>query len=303
MVGRRSDRSPVRQRGSAVIDYNFNFDPIWRNFDLLVGGLLLGLRLAVVALLIGAVIGLFAGYARVSRHAWLRALVWVYVEIIRNTPLLLLIFFVYFGLPELGVYALDKIESFISDARDLCWRLSHRGVPRRPVLDPAASIVEAAKAIGLRPVAAPALRRPSGDVAHHACRRCRNNFISLFKDTSLAAAIAVPELTFRREDQRRDLPRDRGLDRCERPLSGDLLRHRAALIASSSGAMRSSAERHADTRAPSSGTRSGSPRGRFSRASADRQDLRSSSSSSAPSSACWAAVCLLSLWRCAACAG
>ena len=29
-----------------MIDYNFNFDPVWRDFDLLLGGLLLGLRLA-----------------------------------------------------------------------------------------------------------------------------------------------------------------------------------------------------------------------------------------------------------------
>ena len=47
-----------------MIDYNFNFDPVWRDFDLLLGGLLLGLRLAVVALLIGSVIGLLCGYAR-----------------------------------------------------------------------------------------------------------------------------------------------------------------------------------------------------------------------------------------------
>ena len=71
-----------------MIDYNFNFDPVWRDFDLLLEGLLLGLQLAFVALLIGTVIGLLCGYARLSRHAWLRGAAWLYVEIIRNTPIL-----------------------------------------------------------------------------------------------------------------------------------------------------------------------------------------------------------------------
>ncbi len=177
-----------------VIDYNFNFDPIWRNFDLLVGGLLLGLRLAVVALLIGTVIGLLAAYARISRYAWLRTLVWLYVEIIRNTPILLLIFFVFFGLPELGIYALDKYNSFILAlaiyAGAYLAEVFRAGLSSIP-----SQYLEAAKAIGLRP-----WQRQRYVVWPVMFRIClpalSNNFISLFKDTSLAAAIAVPELTF-----------------------------------------------------------------------------------------------------------
>jgi polar amino acid transport system permease protein len=177
-----------------VIDYNFNFDPVWRDFDLLLEGLLLGLRLAFVALLIGTVIGLLCGYARVSRHAWLRAIVWLYVEIIRNTPILLLIFFVFFGLPELGIYALDKYQSFTLAlaiyAGAYLAEVFRAGLSSIP-----SQYVEAAKAIGLRP-----WQRQRYVVLPVMFRIClpalSNNFISLFKDTSLAAAIAVPELTF-----------------------------------------------------------------------------------------------------------
>jgi polar amino acid transport system permease protein len=177
-----------------VIDYNFNFDPVWRDFDLLLAGLLLGLRLALVALLIGSVIGLLCGYARVSRHGWLRALVWLYVEIIRNTPILLLIFFVFFGLPEFGIYALDKYESFTLAlaiyAGAYLAEVFRAGLSSIP-----SQYVEAAKAIGLRP-----WQRQRYVVLPVMFRIClpalSNNFISLFKDTSLAAAIAVPELTF-----------------------------------------------------------------------------------------------------------
>jgi His/Glu/Gln/Arg/opine family amino acid ABC transporter permease subunit len=177
-----------------VIDYNFNFDPVWRDFDLLLAGLLLGLRLAFIAVLIGSVIGLLCGYARVSRHAWLRALVWLYVEIIRNTPILLLIFFVFFGLPEFGIYALDKYQSFTLAlaiyAGAYLAEVFRAGLSSIP-----GQYVEAAKAIGLRP-----WQRQRYVVLPVMFRIClpalSNNFISLFKDTSLAAAIAVPELTF-----------------------------------------------------------------------------------------------------------
>jgi His/Glu/Gln/Arg/opine family amino acid ABC transporter permease subunit len=177
-----------------VIDYNFNFDPVWRDFDLLLTGLLLGLRLAFIALLIGSVIGLLCGYARVSRYAWLRALVWLYVEIIRNTPILLLIFFVFFGLPEFGIYALDKYQSFTLAlaiyAGAYLAEVFRAGLSSIP-----GQYVEAAKAIGLRP-----WQRQRYVVLPVMFRIClpalSNNFISLFKDTSLAAAIAVPELTF-----------------------------------------------------------------------------------------------------------
>ena len=177
-----------------MIDYNFNFDPVWRDFDLLLEGLLLGLRLAFVALLIGTVIGLLCGYARVSRHPWLRAIVWLYVEIIRNTPILLLIFFVFFGLPELGIYALDKYQSFTLAlaiyAGAYLAEVFRAGLSSIP-----SQYVEAAKAIGLRP-----WQRQRYVVWPVMFRIClpalSNNFISLFKDTSLAAAIAVPELTF-----------------------------------------------------------------------------------------------------------
>jgi polar amino acid transport system permease protein len=177
-----------------VIDYNFNFDPVWRDFDLLLEGLLLGLRLAFVALLIGTVIGLLCGYARVSRHAWLRAIVWLYVEIIRNTPILLLIFFVFFGLPELGIYALDKYQSFTLAlaiyAGAYLAEVFRAGLSSIP-----SQYVEAAKAIGLRPWQRQ--RHVIWPVMFRICLpSLSNNFISLFKDTSLAAAIAVPELTF-----------------------------------------------------------------------------------------------------------
>ncbi len=177
-----------------MIDYNFDWSVIWRNWDRLGLALLLGLGLAAVSLAIGSALGLALAYARVSRRWWLSAPAWLYVELIRNLPLLLLIFFVYFGLPELGIHGLDKFASFVLTLSLYAaaymaevFRAGLASVPRQ--------YVEAAKAIGLRPwarqrwVILPVTFRITLPAV-------TNNLISLFKDTSLAAAIAVPELTF-----------------------------------------------------------------------------------------------------------
>ncbi len=174
--------------------YHFNFDPVWRGFGKLLGGLALGLEMAVIALAAGMVIGLVCAFARQSRFALLRRAIWTYVEFIRNAPILLLIFFVYFGLPEIGISVLDKYQSFVLTlavyAGAYLTEVFRAGLASVPV-----RYVEAAKAIGLRP-----LQRQVQFVLPLLFRitlpSLSNNLISLFKDTSLATAIAVPELTF-----------------------------------------------------------------------------------------------------------
>ncbi|MEZ5666505.1 MAG: amino acid ABC transporter permease [Alphaproteobacteria bacterium] len=176
------------------MDYHFNFDPVWREFDNLLGGLGLGLLMAVISLLVGAVIGLACAYGRTSQIAPLRWAVAAYVEAIRNVPILLLIFFVYFGLPEIGIRFLDKYDSFMLTlalyAGAYLTEVFRAGLGSIPT-----QYVEAGKAIGLMP-----LQRQRYVVLPVMFRitlpALSSNFISLFKDTSLAAAIAVPELTF-----------------------------------------------------------------------------------------------------------
>jgi polar amino acid transport system permease protein len=174
--------------------YNFNWDVIWRHFDKLYIGLALGLGIAVLSLLIGCVIGLAAAVARTSGPRPLRLAVTAYTEFLRNIPILLLAYFCFYGLPHLGIRFLDNIGSFIlalsiyaSAYLAEVFRAGIGSVPR--------SYLEAGMAIGLtrwhrfRYITFPVTLRitlPS----------LSNNFISLFKDTSLASAIAVPELTW-----------------------------------------------------------------------------------------------------------
>ncbi|MFC7552687.1 ABC transporter permease subunit [Pseudoroseomonas wenyumeiae] len=176
------------------MQYYFDWSVIWRNADRFAYALGLGLSLAVISLFIGSVIGIACAMARVYGARWLSWPVWLYVEFIRNTPLLLLVFFVYFGLPELDISYLDKTQSFILTlslyAGAYMTEVFRAGLASIPK-----SYTEAAKAIGLRPwqrqryVVLPVMFRIT-------LPAFSNNLISLFKDTSLAAAIAIPELTF-----------------------------------------------------------------------------------------------------------
>ena len=175
------------------MDYRLNFDAVWRDFDLLLSGLGLGLTLAVISIFIGSFIGLIAAFAMLSQNRFWRGIAVTYVTAIRNTPILVLIFFTFFALPQLGV-RLGKIESFIFTLTFYSGAYLTE-VFRGGLIALSPGLREAGLAIGMTEWGAkvsiiiPVMIR-------NVLPALSNNFISLFKDTSLAAAIAVPELTF-----------------------------------------------------------------------------------------------------------
>lgn len=173
--------------------YTLNFAAVWRNFDRLLEGLALSLVLAVVAILIGCVIGLVVAFALRARSAWLRGPASVYVTVIRNLPILVLILFTFFALPQLG-FRLGKLESFVFTLA-LYSGAYLAEVFRAGLISVPPGMREAGLAIGLSEmqirtsIVIPIMLR-------NVLPSLSSTFISLFKDTSLAAAIAVPELTF-----------------------------------------------------------------------------------------------------------
>lgn len=175
------------------MNYTLNFAAVWRNFDRLLEGLGLSLLLAVGAILIGCVLGLAVAFALRARPLWLRGPASIYVTAIRNTPILVLILFTYFALPQLGV-RLGKIESFVFTLA-LYSGAYLAEVFRAGLISVPPGLREAGLAIGLTEmqirtsIIMPVMLR-------NVLPSLSSTFISLFKDTSLAAAIAVPELTF-----------------------------------------------------------------------------------------------------------
>jgi His/Glu/Gln/Arg/opine family amino acid ABC transporter permease subunit len=173
--------------------YTLNFRPIWANFDKLLWGLGLGVSLAIAAVAIGALIGLVCGFLSVGPSKAGRHIVAWYVAIIRNTPILVIVLLIYFALPSAGI-VLDKIPSFIVGLSIYSGAYLSE-VFRAGLISVPKGVVEAARAIGLTRIQTNAYV-----VAPIMLRNCLpalgSTFISLFKDTSIAAAIAVPELTF-----------------------------------------------------------------------------------------------------------
>ncbi|CAM5193600.1 amino acid ABC transporter permease [Bosea thiooxidans] len=175
------------------MDYSLHFGAVWASFDKLLSGLAIGLGLAVVAVAIGTLLGLLSAFASVAPYRALRSLAALYVSLVRNLPLLVLVLLAYFALPQTGI-TLDKYQSFVG-ALALYSGAYLTEVFRAGLISVPKGVIEAARSIGLTrlqtnvSVVAPIMLR-------NALPSLGNTFIGMFKDSSIAAAIAVPELTF-----------------------------------------------------------------------------------------------------------
>jgi polar amino acid transport system permease protein len=177
------------------MNYDLNFNLVWRHFDKLVDGLILSLQLAAMSIGIGMAIGLVLALAYVDGNRWVRAAITGYVEVIRNIPLLLLVYLVFYGLPTVVDIRYDAATSFVATLSIYggaylveVLRAGLQAVPQ--------GLIEAGKAIGLTPLQRLlSLRLPTA--FRIALPSLSNTYVSLFKDTSIASVLAVPELTYR----------------------------------------------------------------------------------------------------------
>lgn len=83
--------------------YQFDFAPVLAQGDLLLRGMLFTLELTLVGTVLGVAIGVLGAVSRAWRLRPFDALFGLYVELIRNTPFIVQLFFIFFGLPALGV--------------------------------------------------------------------------------------------------------------------------------------------------------------------------------------------------------
>ena len=94
------------------MDYTFHFSEVWDAWPEFLDGALFTLWLSGLSMAISLVAAVFGALARTSGPRWLRALVASYVELIRNTPFLVQLFLIFFGLPTIGI-RLDANEGAI----------------------------------------------------------------------------------------------------------------------------------------------------------------------------------------------
>ena len=86
-----------------AVDYKFDFGPVWEAMPDLLAACLGTAGLALGGMVLATIIGIGGVILRDSRFAPLRWLVISFVELIRNTPFLVQIYFIYFALPLIGV--------------------------------------------------------------------------------------------------------------------------------------------------------------------------------------------------------
>ena len=165
----------------------------WRTYlPLLLKGALVTIEISVLAMTLAVVGGLALAMVRLYAAAPLRSLAVAYIELIRGTPLLIQLYLIYYGLPNIGI----KFNAFVAAVLGLGlnyaayeaenYRAGIQAVPRGQM--EAALSLGMSRWLALRTVILPqAIRIVIPPVT--------NDFIALFKDSSLVSVITMVELT------------------------------------------------------------------------------------------------------------
>jgi polar amino acid transport system permease protein len=91
-----------------------DFLAVLAEWPALLKGAAFTLALSAVAAVLGVALGVACGWARAWGPKWLGGIVAVYVELIRNTPFIVQLFFIFFGLPSLGVKFSPEFASILA---------------------------------------------------------------------------------------------------------------------------------------------------------------------------------------------
>lgn len=170
---------------------NLDFGVAWTYLPVLLKASVMTIVLTALSQAIGTTIGFFLALGRMSSSPWLAGAVWTWVWIVRGTPMLLHLFFVYYAAPAFGIvleaFPAAIIAMSASSSAYNCeiiragLQAVHRGQ------------IEAAQAVGMTygrivrkivvPQAIPIILPPY-----------MGNFISHTKNSSLASVITVQEL-------------------------------------------------------------------------------------------------------------
>jgi His/Glu/Gln/Arg/opine family amino acid ABC transporter permease subunit len=170
-----------------------NWDIIPTYFGSFMKGLELTLFIAIISIILGFIGGLVLGMGRISKNRLIFGLSTIYVEAFRGTPLLIQIFLVYLGLPQLGIYIDSPLVAGLI-ALSMNSAAYQAEIFRGGVQSISKGQLEAARSMGITynqsliSVIIPQALR-------NALPPYTNEFITMIKDSSLVMAIGVMELT------------------------------------------------------------------------------------------------------------
>ncbi|MDO3433781.1 amino acid ABC transporter permease [Rhizobium sp. CBN3] len=86
------------------MSYHFEFGWLLQHYPEIIKGVLITLELIAIGGVLGISLGIVCAWVRALGRVWLKPVIAAYVELIRNTPFLIQLFFIFFGLPSLGLH-------------------------------------------------------------------------------------------------------------------------------------------------------------------------------------------------------
>lgn len=174
--------------------FNLSMPFIWENVPYLITqGAVTTIYISAVSLIFASIIAMIAAIAKLSSNGFAYAIASFYTSFFRGLPLLIQIYLIYLGLPQLGI-VIDAVPSGIL-ALSLCVGAYMTEIFRAGIQSIDRGQWEASRSMGfgfgltmrkiILPQALPVIIPPMG-----------NTFISMLKDSSLVSVLGVWELTF-----------------------------------------------------------------------------------------------------------
>ncbi|MCG8642008.1 MAG: amino acid ABC transporter permease [Desulfobacterales bacterium] len=183
------------------LEYNWQWYRVWAYLftyengvftpGILLDGLMITIRISAISLVLSLFIGFLSAFARLSNYPSLRAISWLYVEIVRNTPLLIQIFVIYFV-----VSPVFNLSAFVSAviALSLFEGAYSSEIIRSGIINVPKGQFEAAQSIGLT-TAQSYLKVIIPQMLRQILPMLAGQSVSLIKDSALVSTISIYDLT------------------------------------------------------------------------------------------------------------
>ena len=171
----------------------FDFPAVLAEWPLLARGVGATLALTAVSATVGVALGVGCAWARLHGPAWLKTFVGVYVELIRNTPFIVQLFFLFFGLPGIGVRLTPEIASVLAMVVNLgayAAEIVRAGIATTPKgqIEAAQSLALSEMQVFSRVVLPPALKRVWPALV--------SQIIIVMLGSAVCGQISTPELSY-----------------------------------------------------------------------------------------------------------
>lgn len=165
----------------------------WIDIRFLLQGLWVTIYVSLISIILSFVLGLIFGLLRYMKIKVVSAVIGFIIDIVRNLPLLLIIFFTYFGLPQMGIVTNPVTASIIALVifeGAMLAEIVRSGISS---IDPGQ--MEGARSNGMT-FGQAMYHVVMPQALHNMIPALLSQFVSLVKDTSLATIIVLPELLY-----------------------------------------------------------------------------------------------------------